>query len=121
MKPYYQDEAVTIYHGDNRNILQILPEIDLTVTSPPYDNMREYGGYVFDFNDTADGLIKCTKEGGVIVWTVADATVDGSETGTSFRQALSFMDKGLKLHDTMIYQKDNPPPVGGTNRYYQHF
>jgi site-specific DNA-methyltransferase (adenine-specific) len=62
-----------------------------------------------------------TKEGGVVVWVVGDATIKGSETGTSFKQALYFKECGFNLHDTMIYQKDNPPPVGGHNRYYQHF
>jgi site-specific DNA-methyltransferase (adenine-specific) len=62
-----------------------------------------------------------TKQGGIVVWVVGDATVKGSETGTSFKQALYFKEIGFNLHDTMIYQKDNPPPVGGINRYYQHF
>ena len=79
--------------------------VDLTVTSPPYDDLRSYNGYSFDFEPIADQLYRVTAEGGVIVWVVADGTVKGSETGTSFRQALYFMELGFRLHDTMIYQK----------------
>lgn len=95
--------------------------IDLTVTSPPYDNLRTYEGYRFQFEEVAKELYRVTKPGGVVVWVVSDATIAGSETGTSFRQALYFMECGFNLHDTMIYMKDNPPPTGGKNRYYQAF
>lgn len=95
--------------------------IDLTVTSPPYDNLRTYNGYSFEFEKVAKELFRVTKQGGVVVWVVGDATINGSETGTSFKQALYLKEIGFNLHDTMIYQKDNPPPVGGQNRYYQHF
>jgi len=94
--------------------------IDLTVTSPPYGNLREYKGYVFDFELIANELFRITKDGGVVVWIVGDAVINGSETGTSFKQALYFKDLGFYLHDTMIYKKagmSNPD----TNRYYQIF
>jgi site-specific DNA-methyltransferase (adenine-specific) len=84
--------------------------IDLTVTSPPYDNLREYKGYSFDFESIANGLFRVTKQGGVIVWVVGDATINGSETGTSFRQALYFKEIGFNLHDTCIFKKKNPMP-----------
>lgn len=75
--------------------LKSLPDecIDLTVTSPPYDNLRTYNGYSWNFDGIADELLRITKSGGVIVWIVADATVDGSETGSSFRQALHFKER----------------------------
>lgn len=95
--------------------------IDLTVTSPPYDNIRTYDGYEFDITSLIPELYRVTKRGGVVVWIVNDATIKGSETGTSFRQALAFMDAGFLLHDTMIYAKHNPPPTGGKNRYFQAF
>lgn len=84
--------------------------VDLTVTSPPYDNLRTYNGNIsqwsFDkFKQIAKELYRVTADGGVIVWIVADATIKGSETGTSFRQALWFMDCGFNLHDTMIWEK----------------
>lgn len=79
--------------------------IDLTVTSPPYDNLRHYGGHTFDFEPIAEELYRITKPGGVLVWVAGDATVSGSETGTSFRQALAFKVIGFNLHDTMIYRK----------------
>jgi len=99
--------------------------VDLVVTSPPYDNLRTYNG-TLDWGGRVwkpviQELFRVIKQGGVVVWVVGDATFKGSETGTSFKQALYFMECGFNLHDTMIYQKDNPPPVGGSNRYYQHF
>jgi DNA modification methylase len=94
--------------------------IDLTVTSPPYDNLRTYKGYSFDFESIAKELYRVTKEGGVVMWNIGDATIEGSETGTSFRQALYFIECGFKLHDTMIFKK-NSPPFPSINRYYQIF
>jgi site-specific DNA-methyltransferase (adenine-specific) len=106
MKPYYQDEWVTIYHGDCREILPELPKVDLVLTSPPYDNVRDYGGYSFDYSVISRMLYEKTVDGGVVVWVVGDATIDGSETGTSFRQALRFMEVGFNLHDTMIIERE---------------
>ena len=101
--------------------LKLLPDsfVDLTVTSPPYDNLRKYNGFSWDFEATAKELYRVTKQGGVVVWVVGDATVNGSETGTSFRQALFFKDCGFNLHDTMIYQKNSLPM--NHNRYEQDF
>ena len=94
--------------------------IDLTVTSPPYDNLRDYNGYSFDFESIAKELYRVTKEGGVVVWVVGDATIKGSETGTSFKQALFFKECGFKLYDTMIYRKQNYIPLTH-KRYEQEF
>lgn len=94
--------------------------VDLTVTSPPYDNLRDYKGYVFPFEDIAKELYRATKQGGVVVWVVGDAVINGSESGTSFRQALYFMECGFNLHDTMIYEK-NSPGLPDNCRYYQTF
>ena len=93
--------------GDCIELMRKLPDscIDLTVTSPPYDNLRDYKGYSFDFENTAKELFRITKDGGVVVWIVNDATIKGSETGTSFKQALFFKDIGFNLHDTMIWEK----------------
>jgi site-specific DNA-methyltransferase (adenine-specific) len=109
----------------NENCLETMSRmkdnfIDLTVTSPPYDNIRTYNGYEFDFKTIAKELYRVTKEGGVVVWIVGDATVKGSETGTSFRQALYFMECGFKLHDTMIY-KQNRVTFPHKNLYHQCF
>lgn len=97
--------------------------IDLTVTSPPYDNIRAYKS---SLNWTPDvwkevlkQLYRITKDGGIVVWVVGDAMVNGSETGTSFRQALYAMECGFNLHDTMIYKKDGPPQ--NAKRYEQKF
>lgn len=94
--------------------------LDFVITSPPYDNIRNYNGYKFDFIRIAKELFRVIKNGGVVVWVVSDATINGSETGTSFRQALFFKKIGFNLHDTMIYYKNNPIPQRG-NRYHQHF
>jgi site-specific DNA-methyltransferase (adenine-specific) len=102
--------------------LKTLPDnsIKFTLTSPPYDDIRDYNGYSFPFEDIAKELWRTTKSGGVIAWNVADATVKGSETGTSMRQALYFMSIGFRLHDTMIYAKKNPMPAGvSSKRYHQ--
>jgi len=94
--------------------------IDLTITSPPYDDLRTYNGYSFPFEDIARELYRVTKQGGVVVWVVNDATKKGSETLSSFKQAIYFNEIGFNVHDTMIYRKLNPPPNAGT-RYHQSF
>ena len=116
-------ESVTLYCGDCAKVMaEHIPDtsIDLTLTSPPYDNLRTYNGYTFDFEAIAAQLWRVTKPGGVVVWVVGDATINGSETGTSFRQALRFMELGFNLHDTMIYEK-NGPSYPDAVRYYQVF
>lgn len=95
--------------------------IDFILTSPPYDNLRNYGGYSFNFTTLAQELYRILKDGGVMVWVIADATIQGSETGTSFRQALHFMDIGFNLHDTMIFKKRNPIPQIYRKRYINEF
>jgi len=94
--------------------------VDLTVTSPPYDNLRDYKGFTFPFSNIANELYRITKTGGILVWVVGDATIDGSESGTSFKQALYFMNCGFNLHDTMIYKK-NSYPFPPSNRYFPVF
>lgn len=120
LTPYYQDEYTTIYHGDCRDVLPQLHPVDLVVTSPPYDDLRTYEGFNWDYQETANALWKIVMNGGVVVWVVADQTIEGSETGNSFRQALYFQAVGFNIHDTMIYEKAavNFPE---TNRYYSAF
>ena len=95
--------------------------IDLVVTSPPYDNLKTYNGYCFDFDNTVAELFRVIKVGGVVVWIVGDATVKGSESGTSFKQALGFLEAGFNLHDTMIWKKTNVFNFGSNNCYRQSF
>jgi len=95
--------------------------IDMCITSPPYDNLRTYKGYEFPFDDIVKELFRIIKKGGVVVWVVSDATIKGSETGTSFKQALKFMDEGFNLHDTMIFKKKNPIPQIYRKRYNNEF
>jgi site-specific DNA-methyltransferase (adenine-specific) len=94
--------------------------VDLVITSPPYDNLRNYQGYLFNFEGIAKELFRIIKQGGVVVWVVGDSTIDGSETGTSFKQALYFKEIGFNLHDTMIYQKDGCS-WPHDNKYHQCF
>jgi len=112
-----------LLHGDCLEVMKQLDNdsIDLTVTSPPYDNLRTYNGFTFDFESIAKELYRITKPGGVIVWIVGDGhDKKGSETLTSFKHALYFKEIGFNIHDTMIYQK-NSYPFPPSNRYYQQF
>lgn len=111
-----------ILTGDNVEILRSMDDnfVDLTVTSPPYDDLRSYNGYSWDPEALAKELFRVTKDGGMVVWIVGDRTVKGSETGSSFKQALTFMNVGFRLHDTMIYMKDSIS-FPDTTRYYQIF
>ena len=126
-------EINKIYHEDCLETMKRMPDnfISLTVTSPPYDDLRTYGnkikglltdynGYSFDFENIAKELYRVTKKGGVVIWVVGDATHNGSETGTSFRQALFFKEIGFNIHDTMIYMKNNFSNPS-SNRYHQIF
>ena len=110
------------YNESNLVTMAKMPDnfIDLTVTSPPYDGLRTYNGYSFQFEDIAKELYRVTKKGGVVVWVVGDAVENGSETGTSFKQALFFMQCGFLLHDTMIYEKNGFSNPSNT-RYHQVF
>lgn len=105
---WIKENLNTVICGDCLEVMKGIEDkcIDLTVTSPPYDNLRTYNGYTFDFEEIAKELYRITKDGGVIVWVVGDATIKGSETGTSFKQALYFKEIGFNLHDTMIWEKD---------------
>jgi site-specific DNA-methyltransferase (adenine-specific) len=107
--------------GDCAKELSNFPDniVDLTVTSPPYDDLRDYEGYNFDFESIARELYRVTKDGGVLVWITGDKTNNGTETGTSFKQALYFKEIGFNLHDTMIWHKLTSPLTH--NRYEQHF
>lgn len=115
-------ELDKIITGDSAVVLQSFPPdcIDLTVTSPPYDNLRTYNGFVFDFETIAKQLFRVTKAGGVVVWVVGDATINGSETLTSFKQALYFRECGFNV-ETMIYQVPGTGAKGSNNFYWQVF
>jgi site-specific DNA-methyltransferase (adenine-specific) len=117
---------INLLQGDCLELMKDIPDksVDLTVTSPPYDNLRSYNGNIeqwsFEkFQAIAKELYRVTKHGGVVVWVVGDATIKGSETGTSLRQALYFKEVGFNLHDTMIWQKICP--FQHKNRYIQSF
>lgn len=109
--------------GDNCEVMRQLPSesIDLVVTSPPYDDLRTYGGHSWDFYGVAWNLKRLLKPGGVIVWNVNDATKAGTETGTSMRQVLHFQMMGLNIHDTMIWEKTGSGALGSQDCYLQNF
>jgi len=92
--------------------------VDLTLTSPPYDGIRSYDGYTFDFKSIAKELLRITKQGGIVVWIIGDEMIDGSESGTSFQHVLFFKEIGFKLHDTMIWNKNNFTDTGSLKVRY---
>jgi len=114
-----------IINGNCNTVLPTIPDnyIDLTITSPPYDKLRDYNGYNLNIKNLISGLYRVTKEGGVVVWVVGDSVIKGGETGSSFKQALFFQKVGFKIHDTMIYQKNGAsfPARKDGNRYSQIF
>ena len=116
-----------LIHGDCLERMKEIPDgsVDLTVTSPPYDNLRTYNN-TLDWGEhvwkpVLQELFRVTKKGGVVVWVVGDATIEGSETGTSFKQALYAKDCGFNLHDTMIWHKNASPRDTRIPRYWQGF
>ena len=118
---YYSNEGGFLLNCNCVDGMKLIEDntIDLTVTSPPYDDLRKYKGFSFDFENVAKELYRITKDGGIVVWVVGDKTEKGSESGTSFKQALYFKEIGFNLHDTMIYMSDKPPLTH--NRYEQKF
>lgn len=112
-----------IYQENCIETLERMPDnfLDMTITSPPYDDLREYNGYHFPVELIAKALFQKTRPGGVVVWVVGDRTVNGNETLTSFRQAITFQEIGFRVHDTMIYVKNNPIPSDCGLRYRQAF
>lgn len=118
----------TIINGDAQEVLSTIQNdfINLIVTSPPYDNLRSYDNVAWNFDifkNIASQLYRVLKKGGVLVWVVNDAVKNGSESGTSFKQALHFIDIGFNLHDTMIFEKNSSsfPASRTSNRYTQIF
>ena len=116
---YYSNEGGFLLNCNCVDGMKLIEDniIDLTVTSPPYDDLRKYKGFSFDFENVAKELYRITKQGGTVVWIVGDQTLNGSESGTSFRQALYFKEIGFSLYDTEIYQKQNIMPL--THRRYE--
>ena len=114
-----------IYNENCLNTMSKMDDdsIDLIVTSPPYDNLRNYNGYSFDFDKIKNEIYRIIKPNHVVVWIVGDSCINGSESGNSFRQCLSFMDIGFNLHDTMIYEKNSSsfPAAYNSKRYTQIF
>jgi DNA modification methylase len=116
-------ELDTIIQSDALDFLRSLPDdsVDMGLTSPPYDNLRTYNGYTWNFEGIAQESYRVLKPGGVLVWIIGDMVMDGSETLTGFKQALYFKEVcGFNVHDTMIYEKDGSP-FPESNRYWQEF
>ena len=116
---------INLMQGDCLERMKEIPDgsVDLTVTSPPYDNLRTYNGNNDQWGEhvwreVITDLYRVTADGGVVVWVVADATIKGSETGTSFKQALHAMECGFRLHDTMIWSKGGFSAVGALSARY---
>ncbi|MFC1920291.1 DNA-methyltransferase [Chloroflexota bacterium] len=111
-----------VYHSDCIELMKDMDEssVDLTVTSPPYDELRNYNGYHFDFENIANNLFRVTKNGGVLVWVVGDKIKNGNRSLTCFKQAIFFQTVGFNVHDVMIYKKKNTPFMR-TNAYTNCF
>jgi DNA modification methylase len=116
-------EVNRIYNENCVATLERMPNdfLDMTLTSPPYDDLRSYNGYELPYGEIAKLLFQKTKPGGVVVWVIGDKTENGSETLSSFKQALTFVETGFNLHDTMLYVKNNPIPQDPGKRYRQTF
>jgi site-specific DNA-methyltransferase (adenine-specific) len=119
--PHYEEREGKIYCGDCVDVMRGIKSesVDLVVTSPPYGDVYSYKEYNFRFEETAAELIRVIKKGAIIVWVVGDQVIDGSESGTSFEQALFFKKLGMNIHDTMIYEKNSPgfPVNSDATRY----
>ncbi len=112
-----------IYQENCIDTLSRMPDelLDMTITSPPYDDLRDYNGYHFPVEEISSRLFAKTAPGGVVIWVVGDRTVNGSESLSSFQHAMVFRDAGFRVHDTMIYAKNNPIPSDCGKRYRQAF
>lgn len=112
----------TVLHGDCLEVMKTFPNecIDLTVTSPPYDNLRTYNGFTFDFEGIAKELFRVTKQGGVVVWVVKDSVVKGNRSLTSYKQAIRFQELGFNVFDTIIWSKPNSS-LPHKGRYFDTF
>ena len=122
-KKYTEVPLNKIICGDAVEVMRTMSSdsVDLVITSPPYDDLRNYNGYSFNLDGMTKGLFRVMKKGGVVVWVVGDQTIKGDETGTSFRQALYFKQVGFNLFDTMIYLKTPRGAVGNNKTYWQTF
>lgn len=109
-KPRVGDYANKFFVGNAVEIMQDMPVrmVDLTVTNPPYDDLRDYKGYRFDAEEMLLGLYRVTKQGGVVVWVVGDR-INGGKSLTSFEHAFIGRSVGFTVHDVMIYKKKNTP------------
>ena len=125
IKPDWKHGDVELYCGDCLDILPGLEGVDCVVTSPPYDELRNYNKSLSwnrrIWEEVIERMYWTMCEGGVVVWVVGDATENGSETGTSFNQALCFMDTGFNLLDTMIYSKGGQGATGSNSCYWHDF
>ncbi|HBR58465.1 MAG TPA: site-specific DNA-methyltransferase [Blastocatellia bacterium] len=112
-----------IYREDCIETLAAMPDnfLDMTITSPPYDDLRDYNGYHFPVEEISGRLYEKTKPGGVVIWVVGDRTLNGDETLSSFTHAFAFKKAGFRVHDTMLYVKNNPIPSDCGRRYRQAF
>ena len=116
---------IELYNDDCVNHMLSMPDdiIDLTVTSPPYDDIRDYDDSLHwnekIWQDIIQELYRVTKDGGVCVWIVNDRIKNGSKSGNSFKQSLYALETGFKLHDVMIYNRSSMP--NQAKRYNQDF
>lgn len=92
--------------------------VDIVVTSPPYDGIRDYNGFNFDLHETGRGLIRILKEGGIVAMVIQDQTKNFGKTLTSFKTIIDWCDNiGFKLFECVIYRKHGSEGAWWTNRF----
>jgi site-specific DNA-methyltransferase (adenine-specific) len=92
--------------------------IDLVVTSPPYDSIRNYNGFTFDLHATGQGIHRVLRDGGIAAMVLQDQTSNFGKSLTSFRTVLDWCDNiGFKLFECVIYRKYGPEGAWWRNRF----
>ena len=111
----YQGESVEFMRNNIPN-----NSIDMVLTSPPYDDLRDYDGFEFDYEMMLDEIYRVLKDGGVCVWVVGDSVIDRRKQLSPFKQATYANMIGLKLYDNIIYHKTTPSPPH-KDRYFNTY
>lgn len=110
-----------VYCGDCVKLMKLLPDstIDLVVTSPPYDKIRDYNGSIhFDLHKTGQEIFRVLKSGGIAVMVIQDQTKNFGKSLTSFKTIIDWCDNiGFKLFETIIYRKNGSEGVWWTKRF----
>lgn len=100
--------------------MKLLPDnsIDLVVTSPPYDEIRDYKGFKLDLHNVGIEISRILKDGGICVMVIQDQTKDGRKSGTSFRTIVDWdTNTDLDIWECCIYQRRATPGAWWSKRF----